>query len=379
MVKWTQLFSQLLDRGISPILLRLMMFIYRNQYCDVRWNGKFSHRFPVSNGVRQGAVSSPILFCIYVDNLIKELRRKKIGCKIGGHYFGVAIYADDIFLLSASRNGLQSMVDTCQTFADNSNLKFSTNPDTVKSKTKCIVFSPKANERRGLAPIKLAGVPLPWVDDLKHLGNTVQSDNSMAIDVTQKRAKFIGKILSLNQEFHFCNPDVVMHLYNIYASSFYSSSLYDLSCVKLDQLYKTWNKTVRILYNVPLDTHSYLIETISKSLHPRVFLSSRFISFHRSNLLSSKPQVKLLANLFSSDQRTKYGRNLRTISDEIKTPCDELTKYTIKKKMTYKAVPDHQSWRTKLVDELLGARFGSLELPLSVAERDAILNFVCTS
>ena len=170
-----------------------------------------------------------------------------------------------------------------------------------------------------------------------------------------------------------------MHLYNIYASSFYSSSLYDLSCVKLDQLYKTWIKTVRILYNVPLDTHSYLIETISKSLHPRVFLSSRFISFHRTNLLCSKPQVKLLANLFSSDQRTKYGRNLRTISDEIETPCDELTKYTIKKKMTYKAVPDHQSWRTKLVDELLGARFGSLELPLSVAERDAILNFVCTS
>ena len=47
--------------------------------------------------------------------------------------------------------------------------------------------------------------------------------------------------------------------------------------------------------------------------------------------------------------------------------------------MTYKVVPEHEHWRTKLVDELLGARFGALDLPLIVAERDEILNFVCTS
>ena len=64
MVNWDHLFTKLLQRGLSPILLRLLVFIYRNQSCNVRWNGKFSHTFPVSNGVRQGAVSSPILFCI---------------------------------------------------------------------------------------------------------------------------------------------------------------------------------------------------------------------------------------------------------------------------------------------------------------------------
>ena len=379
MVDWTKLFRQLLDRGISPILLRLIMFVYRNQYCDVRWNGKFSNRFPVSNGVRQGAVSSPILFCIYVDNLIKELRRSDIGCRIGGHYLGVAVYADDIFLLSASRNGLQCMVDICQTFADKSNLKFSTNPDTVKSKTKCIVFSPKANERRGLSPINLGGISLPWVGDLKHLGNTVQSDNSMVIDITVKRAQFIGKIHSLNQEFHFCHPDVVMHLYNIYTCSFYSSSLYDLYCAKLDQLYKTWNKTVRILYNVPMDTHTYLIESISKSLHPKVMLCSRFINFHKINLSCSKPSVQFLARLSSNDLRTKYGRNLRNISEDCETPVEALTQAKVKMKMKYKEVPENERWRTNLVDELLGARFATLDIPLSIEEREAIISFACSS
>ena len=201
----------------------------------------------------------------------------------------------------------------------------------------------------------------------------------MNIDITVKRAHFIGKIHSLNQEFHFCHPDVVMHLYNIYTCSFYSSSLYDLYCAKLDQLYKTWNKTVRMLYDVPMDTHTYLIESISKSLHPKVMLCSRFINFHKINLSCSKPSVQLLARLSSNDLRTKYGRNLRNISEDCDTPLDELTKTNVKQKMKYKVVPETERWRTSLVDELLGSKIATLEIPLSLEEREAILSFACSS
>ena len=101
MVRWTELFTELHKKGVSPVFLRLLLFIYIYQYCDVRWNGSFSHRFPVTNGVRQGAVSSPLFFSIYVDRLIKMLRVSGIGCSIGGIYAGIIVYADDIFLLSA--------------------------------------------------------------------------------------------------------------------------------------------------------------------------------------------------------------------------------------------------------------------------------------
>ena len=49
-------------------------------------------------------------------------------------------------------------------------------------------------------------LPLPFVNDLKHLGNVLQSDNSMTIDCNEKRAIFISKIYSLNQEFYFNSP-----------------------------------------------------------------------------------------------------------------------------------------------------------------------------
>ena len=49
---------------------------------------------------------------------------------------------------------------------------------------------------------------LPFVNDLKYLGNVLQSDNQMTIDCNKKRAIFISKIHSLNQEFYFNSPEL---------------------------------------------------------------------------------------------------------------------------------------------------------------------------
>ena len=51
-------------------------------------------------------------------------------------------------------------------------------------------------------------LPLPFVNDLKHLGNALKNDNSMTIDCNKKRAIFISKLHSLNQEFYFNSPEL---------------------------------------------------------------------------------------------------------------------------------------------------------------------------
>ena len=66
-------------------------------------------------------------------------------------------------------------------------------PDPKKAKTKCIVFAKKMKAGRNLANIKLNGVDLPWVTQVKHLGHTLQSDNTMKVDMAIKRGAFIGK------------------------------------------------------------------------------------------------------------------------------------------------------------------------------------------
>ena len=44
----------------------------------MRWNGILSSSFAVTCGVRQGGILSPILFNVYVDDLIVLLRNKFI-------------------------------------------------------------------------------------------------------------------------------------------------------------------------------------------------------------------------------------------------------------------------------------------------------------
>ena len=51
---------------------------------------------------------------------------------------GVYVYAEDIFLLSSSRAGLQAMITECEVYATKYDFTFSTNADTKKSKTKCL-------------------------------------------------------------------------------------------------------------------------------------------------------------------------------------------------------------------------------------------------
>ena len=70
-------------------------------------------------------------------------------------------YADDNFLLSPTMEGLQDMINTCQEYAEEHHLKFSTNPKPEKSKTKCMAFLLKDRELRKL---KLGEHELPWWD-----------------------------------------------------------------------------------------------------------------------------------------------------------------------------------------------------------------------
>ena len=171
---WLPLFTELLNRKISKIFLRVMIFIYVHQYYDVRWNGSFSDRFGVSNGIRQGGISSPIFWNLYLDSLITRIRKLGLGCHVAGTLLGIFIYADDIFLLCPSRPGLQAMVKECEQFAKTNNLIFSTDGNPIKSKTKCIIFDKKPIDTTEVTKIILDDKKLPWVPSLKHLGMTLE-------------------------------------------------------------------------------------------------------------------------------------------------------------------------------------------------------------
>ena len=71
---------------MCPLLLRFIINVYIGQNIRVKWNDCMSHEYAVSNGVKQGGVISPLLFNLYVKDLIECLYRKVLGCPIGNNF-----------------------------------------------------------------------------------------------------------------------------------------------------------------------------------------------------------------------------------------------------------------------------------------------------
>ena len=120
------LFKKMVAAGFPLIFIRMFIFIYMYQVANVRWNGELSSTFTMTNGVRQGAVLSAIAYCFYCENLFALLKQRRAGCWVQGSYHGIFGYSDDNWLLAPSLNALQDMLHTCEEYAANHNLKFST-------------------------------------------------------------------------------------------------------------------------------------------------------------------------------------------------------------------------------------------------------------
>ncbi len=54
----------LIDRGFCPMYSRLLFNMYTNQKLRDRSNFELSELISATNGVKQGGVISPVLFCV---------------------------------------------------------------------------------------------------------------------------------------------------------------------------------------------------------------------------------------------------------------------------------------------------------------------------
>ena len=68
--------------------------------------------------MRQGGVLLPLLFYVYVNELIELLNKSGIGGNLGGTIINHMLYADDICIVSLSSSGLQHLLTVVITVND---------------------------------------------------------------------------------------------------------------------------------------------------------------------------------------------------------------------------------------------------------------------
>ena len=305
------------------------------------------------------------------------LRRQRSGCWIQGRFCGIFGYSDDNWLLAPSLNALQDMLDTCQEYAEIHNLKFSTDKNSKKSKTKCMAF---LKCERDLPNLMLCDNPLPWVDSLLHLGTKVcRKQKGGRLDIRMKEAAYIERNCSLNQEFSFAHPLTKIKINRIYNCHFSGGQLWDLFGAEAQKFFSTFNRSIKVMADLPYATHRYLIEPVSEQKHMSIQLIQNFVGFMEKIRNSTKQILKMLYQITRKDVKTVTGSNLRNILC-LTDLCgvDMLDKNSVAN-LKYSSVDEDNRWRVSMVKELIDMK-NSLDDPLNgwePEELDEILEFAC--
>ena len=191
--------------------------------------------------------------------------------------------------------------------------------------------------------IKLNDFDIPWCDSYKHLGHILYRSGSLKLDVDLKKRSFIGTFFELKQELKSQHPLVFMNLIMVYLSHFYGSNLWNL--FDIEDIRIAWNKIVRIVFDLPICTHRYLIEPYSGFTHVKTMLTNRFLKFYNTLYLSDKFVVSNLRMCQERDCRSTFGSNIRNICLLNETEnILERKKYSIK----YFPIPENESWRVNI-------------------------------
>ena len=353
--RFDKLFSKLITKGLPPIVIRVLIFIYEEQTGCVKLDGKRSSSFKLTNGTRQGSLLSPVLFSVYLDDLLQELRNLQLGCHIGGYWFGCLGYADDLILLAPNREVLQRMLDICQKYATEHNLVFSTDPVPAKSKTKCLYFCGRSGPVQYPAQVQLDGKDLPWVDSADHLGHTLTQVTNMEKDSQRARGKFISKTMDIREELSFAHPEQVMQAIQLLCTDAYGSMLWKLNSPGAESFFKSWNTCVKLVHGIPRNTFTYLVEGYfaSGQTSLRNQILSRYPGFFRGLLLSPSKEVRFLAKVVSTDPRSSTCLNLRYLSQMTGlTKPEFMSSARIRNALPMKDVPDDEKWRLGLFTSL---------------------------
>jgi hypothetical protein len=108
---------RLYEIGIDGKLWKLIRDLYSGAECCVKIGGRTSQWFTISQGVHQGAPLSMLLFQIFMNPLIKELRSMKLGARICDINITCPTLADDLAIVALTLFAMQKMLNTCLQFS----------------------------------------------------------------------------------------------------------------------------------------------------------------------------------------------------------------------------------------------------------------------
>lgn len=111
------LLDKLFQENIHDTSWLVIKDLYQDISSKVKWVDGISNSFPINQGVRQGGILSTSLYKVYIDELLRILKSKRLGLRIGSVYIGCPACADDVALLALTTDELQIMLNDALSYS----------------------------------------------------------------------------------------------------------------------------------------------------------------------------------------------------------------------------------------------------------------------
>ena len=304
-IRHDKLFLTLIDRKLPAIVIRIMLDSYQRQKMRTVWNGMYSENFGTLNGIKQGSIASPVLFTVYMDELLLRLEDSGIGCKVGSHYFGSIGYADDLSLVCPTLQGFQKMITICECFGDEYGVKYNPVKSVALHMTKKNSSTPPE--------VKLAGQPIKWVKTAKHLGNYIRSDFRETDEVAHKRGDFIGRVNNLSATFAKADDNVKRMIFNSQCSHLYGIETWNMADNDVEKFRKTWNLGVRKVFELPYQTHTRFLSLFLDRPYVTDQMNTRFYKLLMNMTNSDNKRISFLGKYMLADVSSIICQNMDKI------------------------------------------------------------------
>lgn len=191
------LFHRILSYGIEGKVYDLIQSLYTKSTCSIRLGTNRTDSFSYHRGVRQGCILSPLLFNLFINELPLSFDESETDpfTLPNGTKLNSLLYADDLVILSKSKQGLEK----CLNILENFNAKWLL--DVNYKKTKILIFQKSGRKPKNLS-FSINNNPIEIVQEYTYLGIKMTSSGTFTTAQKILAEKALNALFKIQKHIH---------------------------------------------------------------------------------------------------------------------------------------------------------------------------------
>ena len=292
-----KLFIKLSNYGINEEIINAIKIIYSNAKIKISSDDDYIN---INNGVLQGSLLSPILFNIYINDLIIKLNENS---------YEVLAYADDLAIIVEGRNSLSNIFNILEKWSKLNGIKVN------KNKSGIMVIKGIEEE------IEIEGYPV--ITEYKYLG--IMIDNKLRItkhigNIDKKLNEYFSRNFILNKRYFSVKS--IMQIFGYFHKS---RLLYGLPAFVdqkswINRVDKIMVKNIKLLLRLPKRTDNIRLKIALGIPDLCVYLISRLLRLKKKYENTFNEKLNIYDNVIEKTIGNIKGdviyNNLKSIGNE---------------------------------------------------------------